>query len=117
MKKTQKWMILPIIAGFVTALLSWDQQGNFRQPAPASFNNAVIQNENEFSMEADLTPFTGDEDRFGSPSGSNDQAPSAEDVLIQRTPGDNKHLLIMAFYSRENYSGQFVSIENGSHLV
>ena len=44
-------------------------------------------------------------------------APPAEDVLIQKIPGDNNHLLMMAFYSKENYSGPFVSIENGGHLV
>ena len=117
MKKTQKWMILLAIVGFVTALLSWDQHGDSRQTALTSFSNALIQNENEFSMESDIATFAEDDNWFGSPSGSNEQAPPAEDVLIQRIPGDNNHLLMMAFYSKENYSGQFISIENGGHLV
>ena len=44
-------------------------------------------------------------------------APPAEDILIQKIPGDNNHLLMMAFYSKESYSRPFVSIENGGHLV
>src|SRR3954469_9317451 len=33
-----------------------------------------------------------------------DQPPAAEDVLVQKIPGDNDHLLLMAYYSKENYS-------------
>ena len=39
--------------------------------------------------------------------------PAAEDVLVQRIPGDNGHLLMMAYYSKENYSGPAFTIENG----
>jgi hypothetical protein len=47
-----------------------------------------------------------------------ERVPPAEDVLIKKIPGDNNHLLMMAFYSKENYSGQFVTInKNGSQLV
>src|SRR3954470_21137616 len=42
-----------------------------------------------------------------------DQPPAAEDVLVQRIPGDNDHLLLMAFYSKENYSRPSFTIENG----
>ena len=42
------------------------------------------------------------------------QVPPAEDVLIQRIPGDNNHLLMMAFYSKENYSEKFLTLWNGS---
>ena len=91
MKKTQKWMILLAIAGFVTALLSWNQLGNSRQAAPTFFNNALAQNDDEFSPEANVTAFAGDDNWFGSPSGSNEKAPPAEDVLVQKIPGDNSH--------------------------
>ena len=39
--------------------------------------------------------------------------PAAEDVLVQRIKGDNNHLLMMAYYSKENYAGQFVTIDDG----
>lgn len=45
--------------------------------------------------------------------------PPAEDVLIQRIPGDNNHVLMMAFYSRENYPAKPFLIINagGMQLV
>lgn len=43
--------------------------------------------------------------------------PAAEDVLVQRIPGDNSHLLLMAFYSKENYSAPSITIENGFPIV
>ncbi len=42
-----------------------------------------------------------------------DQPPAAEDVLVQRIPGDNDHLLLMAYYSKESYSKKSFTIENG----
>jgi hypothetical protein len=116
MKKEQKWMISLAIASFVIALLSWNQRDDFHQPGPPFFNNASAQTDDQFSQEANIQDFNGDDNWFGSPE-SNEKAPPAEDVLIQKIPGDNNHLLMMAFYSKENYSGQFVSIKNGGHLV
>ena len=43
--------------------------------------------------------------------------PPAEDVLVQRIPGDNNHLLMIAFYSKENYSEKFLTLWNGSGIV
>ncbi len=45
-------------------------------------------------------------------SGSN-QPPAAEDVLVQRLPGDNGHVLLMAYYSKENYAETSLTIDNG----
>ncbi len=36
--------------------------------------------------------------------------PAAEDVLVQQIPGDNQHMLMMANYSKENFSGDFVTL-------
>src|SRR4051812_42731549 len=57
----------------------------------------------------------GDEFKF---SPENEEVPpTAEDVLVQKIPGDNNHLLMMAFYSKENYSGELINFENANHLV
>lgn len=43
---------------------------------------------------------------------------SAEDVLVQKIKGDNSHLLLMAYYSKENFSGTSVELDNaGDKLV
>ncbi len=39
--------------------------------------------------------------------------PGAEDVLIKKIPGDNNHLIMMVYYSKENYSAPSVTINNG----
>ncbi len=49
----------------------------------------------------------------GNAEASLNRRPAAEDVLVQRIPGDNAHLLLMAYYSRENYSQPFFTMENG----
>lgn len=57
-------------------------------------------------------------DRFFSPAGNTIPKPVAEDVLIQKIPGDRLHSLLIAYYSRENYPGKFVQVpDNGSPLV
>src|SRR4051794_4775285 len=45
------------------------------------------------------------------------QVPAAEDVLVQKIPGDNSHLLMIAFYSKENYSGKFLTLWDGSGTI
>jgi hypothetical protein len=47
-----------------------------------------------------------------------DKAHAAEDVLVQKIPGDKTHLLVMAVYTFEQYSGKSFSVDvNGSHFV
>jgi hypothetical protein len=41
------------------------------------------------------------------------QPPAAEDVLVQKIPEDNNHLLLMAYYSKGDYSEPSFTIENG----
>ena len=44
--------------------------------------------------------------------------PIAEDVLVQKIKGDNQHLLLMAYYSKQNFSGAFVTLDNaGNQLI
>src|SRR6476660_6929303 len=90
MKTPKKFLLLCTVTIFTTALVSWDH-----------LNNALIAEDEEF--------------KFAPQQGG--VIPPAEDVLVQKIPGDNNHLLMMAFYSKENYSGQFVTLENGGHLV
>ena len=45
------------------------------------------------------------------------QFPAAEDVLVQKIPGDNGHLLLMAYYSKENSSKNSFTIENGFSIT
>ena len=49
----------------------------------------------------------------GNPQDSLKRRPPAEDVLVQKIKGDNSHLLLTAYYSKENYSQPFFTIQNG----
>jgi hypothetical protein len=51
-------------------------------------------------------------DEFNS---SDNHHPPAEDVLIQRIRGDNTHVLMMAFYSKENYPAKPSIIVNSGN--
>src|SRR4051812_19455759 len=62
---------------------------------------------------AALYGFTGG----NGPSSQIDQPAPAEDVLVQRIPGDDNHMLMMAYYSKENYSGPAFTIESGDLIT
>src|SRR4051812_36966535 len=89
----------------VAILLSWNLLDNNDKTSalPSSLS------QKDKLRDAVMDGFTTD-DRFS--LGTN-QPPAAEDVLVQRIRGDNAHLLLMAYYSRENYSGESFTIENG----
>lgn len=48
---------------------------------------------------------------------NNDRVPAAEDVLVQKIAGDNNHLLMMAFYSKENYAEKFLTLWYDATIV
>src|SRR3954452_15139003 len=74
--------------------------------------SSFLAHNNKLSDEEMYKFIMGDE-----PSSEPDPPSFAEDVLVQRIPGDNDHLLIMAYYSKDNYSGPAFTIENGSTIT
>ena len=92
-----------------TIFLSWNY---FNDSNSQSISSSSSSDKNELAADAELSAWIAE--NGGSES---DQPPAAEDVLIQRIPKDNSHLLLMAFYSKENYSEKTVTIKNGSTIV
>lgn len=44
--------------------------------------------------------------------------PAADDVLVQKIPNDNAHILVMALYSYEQFQGKSFSVDiNGEHVI
>ncbi|HEY6977786.1 MAG TPA: choice-of-anchor X domain-containing protein [Chitinophagaceae bacterium] len=122
MKTPKKFLLLCTVAIFTTALVSWNHLNKSAKKLNTSAWSYLYEKDFPELTDAELTAenlnafITGDEEfEFAPESGRS--APPAEDVLIQKIPGDNNHLLIMAFYSKENYSGKFITLENGGHLV
>jgi hypothetical protein len=91
----------------VTILLSWNL---FDYDKTGSTSSLLHKDKSIDAARSEFT--TGDE-----LSPQNSQPPAAEDVLIQRIPADNGHLLLMAYYSKENYSASYFTIENGSTIT
>jgi hypothetical protein len=98
MKTPKKFLLLCTVAILTTALVSW----KYFKKSANKLNTSAWSYQHDKNLaeltEADISTLTADDDWFGSPSGSNRLAPPAEDVLIQKIPGDNNHLLMMAFY-------------------
>ena len=48
---------------------------------------------------------------------SNNDMPTAEDVLVQKIPGDNMHLLLMSYYSKDNYTGKTITLNTAGKTL
>src|SRR4051812_45857872 len=112
MKTLRKPLVVVSALITVTLLLSWkyfDTDGNQSIVSSSSFLEA----DNELSND-DLLTFLAQD---GAGPAEFEGTPAAEDVLVQRIPGDNNHMLMMAYYSKENYSGPSFTVNNGSMLT
>ncbi len=93
----------------VTLLLSWTLLDDY--DATSATSSALVHKDR--LRDAEMSEFIrGDE-----LSAQTDQFPAAEDVLVQRIPGDNGHLLLIAYYSKENRSKKSFTIENGFSIT
>ncbi|QEC66987.1 hypothetical protein FRZ67_06640 [Panacibacter ginsenosidivorans] len=118
MKTSKQTIIVFGIALLTFAFISWDrnkQSGKTSDPAFSrifSTNNTAL----PWVDDNDYAAYLAD-DNYGF-DGTTDRNPPAEDVLVQKIPGDNYHLLLMAVYSFENYSGTSITVDNnGEQLV
>jgi hypothetical protein len=116
MKTSKKLMLLCAVVIFAASLVSWDHRNTTRKKSITSWSYLDDKNFTELT-EAETGALIAEDDGFKFSPEPAKPVPPAEDVLIQRIPGDNNHLLMMAFYSKENYSGQFVTIENGGSTL
>lgn len=93
-----------------TLLLSWNRANNAKQRhhfLPSYSSGQLTDEEWAAFIDDSVEKYLPQRNQF----------PAAEDVLVQKIPGDNQHLLIMAFYSKENYSGDLITLEDGSGIV
>ncbi len=113
MKFSTKKLVLIAGIALTTLLLSWNRF-NMIKIAPFYANKIAAHqwgNGDEMT-DNDLLSLSANYDELTSPASNGKYMPVAEDVLVQRIPGDNNHLLMMSFYSKENYSEPLVTIED-----
>jgi hypothetical protein len=117
MKMLKKPLLLSTVIVVATVLVSWNHLNNSAIELNTSQWSYPHEKNFQGLTEAETNALLAEDYRFKFSPASEKTIPPAEDVLIQKISGDNNHLLVMAFYSKENYSGKFVSIENGGHLI
>src|SRR5438309_10463036 len=105
MKILERPLILITTLMIVSLLLSWRYFND--DDAPSSVSSGL----SNYNQQTDTEMLALAADNAGE-QGADDQPPAAEDVLVQRIPGDNSHLLLMAYYSKENYSNESFPIKN-----
>ncbi|HEY6974896.1 MAG TPA: choice-of-anchor X domain-containing protein [Chitinophagaceae bacterium] len=117
MKMLKKYIYLSVVIIFATVLVSWNHLNNSTKDLNTPSWSYLHEKYFQGLTDTELSALFGEDYEFNFSSRPGTQAPPAEDVLIQKIPGDNNHLLIMAFYSKENYSGKLITLENGGRLV
>jgi len=117
MRTSKKILLLCAVVILTTVLVSWNRLNNSTNELNTSQWSYLHEKNFQELTDAEMNTTIPGDDEFEFSPEAEQIAPSAEDVLVQKIPGDNSHLLMMAFYSKENYSESSVSIENGSHLV
>lgn len=105
MKKPVNYFLIILGTGMLCTLVSW----NF-------FTAHKPQYDPSFPFEKGIThPVAAVAETGTSPSSA---ISPAEDVLVQKIPGDSYHLLLMAYYPAENYpSSREISIGNETHPI
>src|SRR4051812_41672533 len=118
MKKYSLYLVGIFVSTLATMLLSWNRFNYSNKGLTPSLKSYFYDQDYSDLTETELSAFDADDkDEYFSPDREDDR-PRAEDVLVQKIPGDDYYLLMMAFYSRENYSKSTFTInEDGAEIT
>jgi len=112
MKTLKRTISVTAVLLSAITLLSW----NFNKSGKEAVNsNATLFYNSGNQPDMHVLGFMESAEQYKDPVAN--YLPGAEDVLIKRIPGDNNHLLMMAFYSKENFSAPSFTIHNGSAII
>ncbi len=110
MKTLKRPLVLVTTLIVASLLLSWkyfDEDATYSASFTPLSNKDRLEEEELIAWMAETAGTQQDEE----------QPPAAEDVLVKKIPGDNDHVLLMAYYSKENYSRPSFTIENGYSIT
>src|SRR3954466_217961 len=99
--ETLKKCLLATIVILTNGLLSWNPISDSKKES-----DIISSSYDSYLTDPGMATFESEEEYLP----DTNQVPAAEDVMVQKIPGDNNHLLLMAFYSRENYSGPSITL-------
>lgn len=116
--KISRKILYPGLAAFVIlTCISW-----IKNNKTGTSKKTTVAYNTIFSPDADINSFTQDENLISefdwayNPARSK-KVPPADDVLVQKIPGDNFHLLVMAVYTYKAYHEDFVRINYGAEDI
>ncbi len=113
MKISTNNIIVTVLVVLTTTLLSWN---GFNSPMPTYKNAQEHLSDFDYPGLQQQNFIDAYDADYGFDLGAivptvNSKVPAAEDVLVQKIPGDNSHLLMMAYYPKERYPGHFLTIK------
>jgi len=115
--RTKKILTFYSAAILILALSSWmlnDKNVNQKKNSSSIYNSIFSQ---EAAALSTLSNGFNDEYDWIYNIGKPKKVPPAEDVMVQRIPGDHFHLLVMAVYTYKTYHEKFVTVNNGGEEV
>lgn len=115
MKTSKQTLILFGATVLTLAFISWDRNKQSPKKSDPAFSRIFSVNNSDLPWDSEYSAYMAESDQ--GISGGVERTPPAEDVLVQKIPDDNYHLLLMAVYSFENYSGKSVTVDNGGEQV
>ncbi len=109
MKTSKKTLTIVTLLVVTVTLLSWKFNNSGKQLS--AYIHPYTSLNPDAQSDLQVMTFIDNADRNRHPEFNS--IPGAEDVLIKKIPGDNSHLIMMVYYSKENYSASSVTISNG----
>ncbi|MBG9378713.1 hypothetical protein I5907_20950 [Panacibacter sp. DH6] len=116
METTKQKLMLALVAVIVLFSVSWIKNENKKTDTPGSAYDAISSTAQNLALETFSKDFYDEEAIFNF-AGKRKRVPPADDVMVQRIPGDNLHLLVMAVYPYGKFHEPFVKINNAGEEV
>jgi len=115
METSKKILTLTLAAIFIFSFVSWNKNNkekNTYQRSTSAYNAGFTAYDNS-------PDFTSANDEFDWVYNASKpkRTPPADDVMVQRIPGDNFHLLVMAVYSYAAYHEPTIKMNNGGEDI
>ena len=116
--KTSRQLIVFVLMAFGTfVFVSWNKNEKTTKKSKTVYDSIFSVNNEDLPWSASPEMSAYFADLNGGIPDKLKKIPAAEDVLVQKIPGDNYHLLLMAVYSYENYAETTVTVDNGAEQL
>jgi hypothetical protein len=117
MKTSKQAFALTLAATIILVSASWIRIGNQDQkPRPGTVYDAIFSADYTGPVSTAFDAVTDEYDWVYN-TAKPKRVPPADDVMVQRIPGDNNHLLIMALYTHAAFHERSVKVNSGGEDI